>query len=203
MPGHLYVPSLTWPDQMTVVSSVAEESVKMVVAIQKGHSTVAHPVSTSKYDGFQRDKVYFKPDGSKYTGMGGEEYKDIVDKQIVCNPSRRSHAGVQTRSSSTVLVHDNDRAHTSKVFQEYAATTGLEVKRLPPHSPDLSPLDSGFFGTVKTSWRKERIRKRLGWDESVVRFKELVEAENPAPYIDAWAGRLRDCKACHGWHFKN
>jgi hypothetical protein len=78
LPRHLNVPSLTWLGVMAAVSSEAGESVK----IQKGRNTAAVPVSISKYGGFQRGKVYFRPGGSKSA-------RRATDGTARARPSRR------------------------------------------------------------------------------------------------------------------
>ena len=52
-----------------------------------------------------------------------------------------------------VLVLDNLAAHNDRRVDELIATTGCQVMRLPPYSPDLNPIENAI-SKVKTTLRK-------------------------------------------------
>lgn len=184
------------------MGSDKRRTVKLVVAIQIGYGTVVVPVSSSRYDGFVKSNQYFTVERKPATGLTGAEYVDIVQNHLFGSSSRGTLPGVTTRSGRTILVHDRDPSHTADLFRGYAATHRLDVELMPPRSPDLSPLDSGFFGAVKTKWEREVKAQRLGWTQGVLRFIELLKQQDPAPFINHIPMCLEACKRANGWHIE-
>ena len=201
-PPHIYIPSLMPREQRVTVGSGQRRTAKLVVAIRLGYDTVVVPCSTSKYDGFVPPKVYLDDAGKPHKGMCGAEYRDIVASHIFSGATRGVQPGVETRSSRAVLVHDGDPTHRCKLFKDYAAAHQLGVEAMPPRSPDLSPLDSGFFGAVRNRWERQVKAQQLGWTQAVLRFIEVLRSEDPAPFINQMPARLKACKSVNGWHIE-
>ncbi len=64
-------------------------------------------------------------------------YLDVVKNQVLplmgaCGEPR------------SVLVIDNDRIHRSDAFVDMCADAGVEIRFLPPYSPDLNPIETSF-----------------------------------------------------------
>ncbi|CAH2103209.1 unnamed protein product [Euphydryas editha] len=79
----------------------------------------------------------------------------------------------QKRSRSRILHHhDNVSSHTAKQTIDYLATSGLELLRHPPYSPDLAPCY--FYIYLK---KKEKLRGKCFMDaeEAVAAFLKAVE----------------------------
>jgi hypothetical protein len=174
------------PEPEVVYSPSGKHStMKVVVILQLNLPTVAHAVSSSDYSGKPEAKEYLDPKTKKArTGMCGEEFADVLAKYF---SGHDTPLGVRTRSMPArpaVIVLDRDPSHTSwEAKLEALNNPNFTLDYMPPRSPDLSPLDSGFLGTVKRRLHKERLRDCLTWEDSCDRLLQLLRTTDPAPYL--------------------
>jgi hypothetical protein len=129
----------------------------------------------------------------------GPRYVDVVDKYLLQHPSNRRLAG---QLGGIKLVHDRDSAHTSKLFQKWATSKGIEVLTLPAKGADLDPLDYAVFGSVKKEWKRQVWQQRLNWEQQCWLLIAKLQEYDPSSAIAALPSRIQRCIAAHGWHFE-
>ena len=66
---------------------------------------------------------------------------------------------------------DNDPSQTSKKSLSALSDIECELHEIPPHSPDLNPIEN-VFHLVKKSFKREAINKKMR--ESFVEFRARV-----------------------------
>jgi hypothetical protein len=143
--------------------------------------------------------VQVSGDYEGYSKMGMNEYTARVGEALAKLTTLDGPAA-GTRDCPLVLLHDRDPAHTGGDFLRWAQQEDLKVVLLPPSCPDLTPIDASFFGTVTQRWQKERIEKNLPWPERALRFKQLLEGEEPDNHIRHWQAAVHACIQERGGH---
>lgn len=140
--------------------------------------------------------------GQAYPGrakLGMVEYRDTVvyalDK-LGC----MAHGKLKKKGQGFVLLHDRDPSHKGGVFKQKAQELGLKVVLLPASSPDLTPMDATFFGSVVTAWRRQCLEKKLGWPARVKLFMKLLHKEKAEPHIQHWKAAVHACVQERGGH---
>jgi len=136
---------------------------------------------------------------SPLTRLGAKEYSDTT-KSALEKISGGSRGGPGTRSRPLVLLHDRDPSHKAKLFRGWAADKGLQLVLLPPHCPDLTPLDATFFGSVMLAWHKQCIEGKLAWSERVALFVRLLKQQSCEAHIKHWKRALEACISELGGH---
>lgn len=136
---------------------------------------------------------------SSDSNWSGPRYVDVVDKYLLQHPSNRRLAG---QLGGIKLVHDRDSAHTSKCFQKWAASKGIDVLTLPAKGADLDPLDYAVFGNVKKEWKRQVWEQRLSWEQQCWLLIAKLQECDPSSAIAALPSRMQRCIAAHGWHFE-
>lgn len=169
-------------------------SLHVAVFLRMGCQPVVLPLSGTKDAGVEPSKDY-----SPLTKLGMEEYKDNVEPAFA-ELGNLHGEGVRTRGQARVLLHDRDPSHKGWVPKQWAEQKGIKVVLLPEASPDLTPLDASFFGSVHTRWRKECLEKKLGWPDRALLFKQLLEETDPDRHIQHWLRAVRACVQERGGH---
>jgi hypothetical protein len=104
------------------------------------------------------------------------------------------------------LLHDKATPHTAKRTKQWAQQTKLgplQVKLLPTDSPDLSPLDSNYWGVVKQALETAKARGSLGWDATCLAALNIMVKTKVDPHILDVPLRLKACISSNGWHIDN
>jgi hypothetical protein len=70
---------------------------------------------------------------------------------------------------------------------------------MPTDSPDISPLDSNYWGVVKQRLETARIKGNLSWDETCQAALKIMAATPVDPHINDVPLRLKACVKCNGW----
>ena len=115
-------------------------------------------------------------------------YKHMMQSHYV--PNIKASIG---RGGKWVWQQDNARPRVAKSVREYFKSAGIEVLPWPGSSPDLNPLDYGYWACLKDDIRR-KLPRNLGDIKGC-----LVEAHNEFDrqrlnnIIDAFPGRLRRC----------
>ena len=76
----------------------------------------------------------------------------------------------------------------------------LNLTTLPTHSPDLTPLDTNMFGTVKAEWNRKSKAGRLDWAQSCELALQLLRDTNPDSYVEEMKLRWQACRDVGGGH---
>ena len=96
---------------------------------------------------------YKRPDGSKMTGVGAEEFIDMLEKQLV--PAAQQIFAAEGVTSWTLLL-DKAPAHTPKVTKQYFAAKGIKIiTNWPGNSPDLNPIENAWAVTKQDTYSKQ------------------------------------------------
>jgi hypothetical protein len=168
-----------------------------------GHDNYVEKLSMPSADSHPRSKADKTKLTCKPATLHGDTYRDIV-KKFLQEQGTQQGEPMQTRSMSHIgLLHDRHPAHTSRVFSTYTRKIQLKTQLLPPCSPDLTPMDSGFFGTVKGRVQAEVRQQRLTWENACQRMEEVLNSEPSLKYIEDLPLRWQACINVKGWHIEH
>lgn len=199
---HLAIAGVTKKKQRPDKDKKSEKVAKWCVMIRMHQQTLVKPTTQSTYATCSANKTYLDKHAAPHSSLCGEEYTDII-RELLEEHGVHEEEQMITRSATDVcLLHDRDPSHQSAVFREFANKSRITVRQLPPGSPDLSPLDAGFFGTVKKRHADQVAREHMGWDKSCKQMEELLSKEPADPYIQELPLRWQACKESKGWHIE-
>lgn len=154
-------------------------------------------VSGTKYHGYV---PHLNEEGEPYkTKGGGDAHQMTQEEYIACVKEAHDHFCQSSKfrrlGADILLVHDRGPCHPK------GPIPGVHWRpvQLPPHSPDLDPLDYGIFGTTKT---------KLGtlmpycpnWEKRVSEFQRLLREAPMQHTIEEFTMRLQACIAAKGLH---
>jgi DDE superfamily endonuclease len=157
---YIHAPELMEPASRQPFSGGADKHAKFLVIIQMGkHPNFVRRLSCSSIKP-AGSRQYSYASGEPRTGMGQEELCDIMAeyfkslKQLEGRLiAERVHQGQQS-GCPKILVLDREPTHRTQALTDLCHRHNVKVMLLPPRSPDLSPLDSSFFGVVKRRVRE-------------------------------------------------
>lgn len=171
---------------------------------------MALPATGTDFPSMQPLPAYYKPsregkEPEQYVRMSAIEYQAGI-KEAVPLLTKRDGKREGLRTSRTLwLLQDEGRPHTAlstATFARNFQSRGLQLVTLPTHSPDLTPMDAGFFGTVKREWFRRVKRDRLDWDQSCLLALKLLRETNPDNYITEMPLRWQACEEVRGGHIE-
>lgn len=183
----------------------------MIVFVRLGYWPVVIILTGSNYEGMEPVAEYTYTSTGKghpvlqYKSMSAIEYQAAGDTAIPQLTTRDSNREGLRGSGPLWLLQDEGRPHTAFSTTVWAAeykARPLHLITLPTHSPDLTPMDAGFFGTVKTQWNRECKAERLSWAESCNRALKILRTTNPAKYIKEMPLRWNACQDVGGGHIE-
>lgn len=171
----------------------------MAVFIKKGTQPRVYITSSSSFPGFTPAAIFFDSNGEQHTGLCAREYRHAVRRLILDETYRDMSHG----QHAAVLVHDLDPSHKGKCLASICERQHIKSFLLPPRSPDLSPLDSGFWGSVTNKLERESRQYEYDWQTKCCRFIALIKEEDPDKYIDQMPLHVKACQLAHGWHIES
>lgn len=84
-----------------------------------------------------------KSKGQKMSGMGSQEFQDIMRNKLVPQAQQVFAAAGVSSSSDIMWLMDNAPAHTAKASKAFLSSNGINTcKSWPPNSPDLNPIEN-------------------------------------------------------------
>jgi hypothetical protein len=196
-PPHLHIPGKT-PKVQRKHTPRAGRSLKVLGFICQGRVAKIKIASCSNFDGFAPQKQYSNDGGTLHTGLCANEYQDAAVECVVNPGKRRTRAA----TGQVVLVHDRDPSHSAAV-EKTLASHNVTVLKMAARSPDLSPLDSGYWGIAKTKLRKKAVEEHLAWHERCKLFIEILKQTPHDKFIQEIPLRLQACIAANGWHIED
>ena len=108
-----------------------------------------------------------------------------------------------------VLEDNNPSGYKTKAALEAKGEVGIECLEFPKRSPDLNPLDYGFWDVVNRRMRKQEAAfpktKRETRDEFIVRLKRTITRVPESvltPLVQSMKRRCVALKASGGKHFE-
>ena len=107
-----------------------------------------------------------------YEKMSGRCFSDLIRRKFLTMFRRVG----KTRRRQKIFVMDNCPSQTSVMALGALRELGIELKRIPPRSPDLNPIEN-FFNVVKRKLREEALNKsirRETFDAFVIRVKSTL-----------------------------
>lgn len=181
VPLHVNVVNVTPRIPKPVDLGQHKVKVDAMVFVRTGMQNIVSQLATTQLaDGHPH--CYMDAAGKKHYGLTTEELLGVLTKVI---------PQVQ-RSSPRVrfLVMDRASPHRSEATRQCLAELGVERILLPPHSPDMSPLDSNLFGVVKNRLQREQLAVPQGWPAHAKRFIQLLQQEDSSAHTRGWVGKL-------------
>jgi hypothetical protein len=198
LPEHLFIPGMMPVPERFFADGTNRRSLYLAVAINLIGGMFVKEISGTQYPGYQPEREYIKEDGEEvYSRMGGEEYLDFLQAAI---KSFSKQSGFKAQRSSVLLVHDKSRVHTSAKVSKGLFALNLRSRVQPPRSPDLQPLDYGFFGTVKAQLDR-KLSRQAEWGLRVKTFKDIINQTDFRASIMQFPARLKACIEADGKHF--
>lgn len=206
----MYIRELQTPKQKKPSSKgragAGRRTLTLMVFMRLGYTPHVITCTGSHYPGMPKLKQFKYPDSGKlYTSLGNIEYRAGIEKALTHLTSKDAKARSLRSGPPVVLLHDNDTAHTARKVAEFAAkqrAPRVLLRYLPPHSPDLTPHDSGFLAEVKREWHKLKDEGQLSWADLCNKAIELIQKTVPDNYIRAIPLRWRACAEEAGWHIE-
>ena len=113
--------------------------------------------------------------------MSASYFSDFIERRF---PAMFRKMG-KTARSKKIFVMDNDPSQTSAKARKTLSRLGIQLKEIPPRSPDLNPIEN-VFHIVKRQLREDAKLKRIEretWNEFVTRV-ELTIQNTPISYMD-------------------
>lgn len=107
-----------------------------------------------------------------YEKMSGRYFSDLIKREFLTIFRRVG----KTRRSTKIFVMDNCPSQTSAMAMGALQELGIELKRIPPRSPDFNPIEN-LFHVVKRKLRQDAINKSITketFDEFVIRVKSTL-----------------------------
>ena len=109
-----------------------------------------------------------------------------------------------------LLIEDNDpTGHKSGAGESAKRDAHISCVPYPKHSPDLMPLDFGFWKSVNRRLRKQELSFSSGYYETrkhfVSRLRRTIMSSRPASLTKLIGSLKRRCKLlkdAEGWHFE-
>jgi len=81
--------------------------------------------------------------GQKMSGMGSQEFQEIMRDKLVPQAEQVFAAAGVSSSSDIMWLMDNAPAHTAKASKAFLSSNGINTcKSWPPNSPDLNPIEN-------------------------------------------------------------
>lgn len=206
----MYIKELQTPKQKKPSSKgkagAGRRSLTVMVFIRLGYPPLVITCTGSNYPDMPKIKQYRNPDSGKvYTSLGNIEYQAGIKQALTHLTSKDAKSSSLRPSPAVVLLHDNDTAHTARRVAEFAAkqtAPRLLLRYLPPHSPDLTPHDSGFLAEVKREWHRLKDEGHMSWADLCKKAIELIQKTEPDNYIRAIPLRWRACVEEAGGHIE-
>jgi hypothetical protein len=153
-----------------------------MVFVRLGQPNIVVPLATSTMD--DGPAHYYTDDtGKEHHGLTAKELVQVVKKHLL--PAIR-----RSRCTKPSLIIDQHSAHKSLLFREFCRSSGINLVLLPPHSPDLSPLDCHLFGAVRHQHEQKWTLGRGAWKERSKGLIKLLEMQDSKPHIMAWQRQL-------------
>jgi hypothetical protein len=100
-----------------------------------------------------------------------------------------------------VLLHDRDPAHKDSIVSSWCQAKGITIELLPERSPDLDPLDYGFFGVAKRKLDQAIQRHQLGWGDRCTELLKILRTQPADKIIAELPLRWQACIQAKGRHF--
>jgi hypothetical protein len=169
---------------------------RLAVAICSLGGVFQMELTGTSYPGCPALPEYLDQRGNPLASMGAQEYLHFITSAWQHFTLDRDF---RSRKNEAMLVHDRNRAHTSKLVKEGLAKLRLPAVAMPPRSPDLMPLDYGIFGTCKLQLERTTPRN-APWDTRVSRFKALIKEAPVGPTIAQFEDRLKAVLQSGGGH---
>lgn len=199
------------PEKITSSGPQDRRKLNVIVYVRLGYLPVVITLTGSKYEGMEPLPEYYYPStiegqpGLQYKALSAIEYQATADEAIPKLTTRDSKREGLRGRGPLWLLQDEGRPHTALSTTVWAAAyqaRPLHLITLPTHSPDLTPMDANFFGTVKAQWNRERKAERLSWAESCNRALKILRNTDPAKYIKEMPLRWKACQDVRGGHIE-
>jgi hypothetical protein len=101
-----------------------------------------------------------------------------------------------------VLLHDRDPSHKDSCVSSWCQAKGITIELLPERSPDLDPLDYGFFGVAKRKLDLAIQRHQLGWGDRCTELLKILRTQRADAIIGELPLRWKACIKAKGRHFE-
>jgi hypothetical protein len=171
---------------------------KVCVFLRQNFPNQVHTVSTSRFPGFTAHHTYKKANGDVHKGLCGEEYLHAVQKAV----ENSVHHATRGELSNMVLLHDRDPSHKDSCVSSWCQAKGITIELLPERSPDLDPLDYGFFGVAKRKLDLAIQRHQLGWGDRCTELLKILRTQRADAIIGELPLRWKACIKAKGRHFE-
>lgn len=198
---HLFIQGHAKPEARRHVSTRERRTLHVVVFIRVGHPNIVVPLPSAEQAANWDPNDPATALSGTSTALTAALYEKIVEAKLVGSGSHMADGRRSSSRHGLKLVEDKSSVHTSGRHKAFLSGKGIEQVLLPAKSPDLSPLDNGFFGTVNTEWRKRVTAGRLGWDGMVAALLEVLQQTPADGYIKALPRHIRNCMKARGWYF--
>ena len=188
---YVYLRGVTEVRQRAYIKKGDRACMKIAVALIPGvNRVVVKAVSgSSPNSGHEPSKKYRRTDGKIASGFTSSEYCDFLREVLAACPRRRP----------MVLHHDRDITHhtseVSALLEEYGVTEIV----MPPHSPDVDPLDYCVFGHTKAALRKIR---QASFGARCDLFIRMLEDLDARVQTEGFKTRISMLIAAKGYHIE-
>lgn len=140
-------------------------------------------------------KTYKGPSGQRYTGVGAEEYINIMHAHLI--PTGRKLHGARL-----VYVHDWSGCHSSRAVKAYQKSAGLKVMSdFPSRSPDLNIIEN-VWGWMDLQLRKKPYNDLKSFQAALIATWESVTLRLLQNCTKSMKARLRAVVVAKGERIK-
>jgi hypothetical protein len=182
------------PIEKSSVPAGSRRSLHVAVFMRLDYPPVIIVLTGSDYPSMEPLEVYTNTKGGNFQKLGSLEYIKCLDTAIIELTKRGELEDI-------VLLQDKATPHTAKATKQWAETRKPEKLRLmlmPTDSPDISPLDSNYWGVVKQQLDTARARGSLDWDDTCQAALKIMAATPVGPHIRDVPLRLKACINSNG-----
>lgn len=192
---HMRIPEKMQALEKTAVPAGSRRNLHVAVFMRKGWQPVVKVLTGSDYPSMKPLQEYAKADTTTPERLTAQEYIKLLEEALPQLTKRGEDVKV-------AVLHDKATPHTAKKTKQWAAqykAGPLQLMLLPTDSPDLTPLDSHYWGVVKHKLATAQAQGSLDWDATCCAALKIM-AETPVdPHIDDVPLRLKACVSSSGW----
>ena len=190
LPLHVDVHGITPKLERESTDGHHKVKVDALVLVHANSPNKVVPWASSTMDEGKVKRYYDNATRKWHSSLSAQELITILKRDVAPEMRRRS--------DNPYLVLDNNSAHTAKLTRKFCVRAGIKLVFLPPHSPDLSPLDCNLFGVARNKFNIMFPGATQPWATRAKSFVSILRDSNAEPHVKGWPAKLQQVVRARG-----